>query len=189
MTTDRPINRDEFEAVRSGVWEYGMNILRFSLFDLGSLLLRNDKDGSRRKQWKDEVSTWMYAALNDEVVGLQQLFDPNTNVTGLAYSIKRFYSQVEFFMVKLGEAVMEEDQYEYYRIRLNNALYAAQRDTAQHLFKASQSTERQGFNQYDPRNVHLEGMEWKNRCATDGNYEFVVAENSAPVCREAYVGY
>jgi hypothetical protein len=180
----RKINREEFETVRAAIWECGMTNCRYEIFDLGGVLLRNDKDGSRRKQWKDEVSNWFYSAIDRE---LQQKFNPDCTLSGLEMMIWHFWNEIEYWMLRLGIAALDEEQASYYKTRLNHILYKFQKDTASYLTTGTNRMDDSPEpNNLDSRKVNLAGISWENHCASQGNYTFSVEKEECGCCAKAY---
>lgn len=151
--------------------------LRFQLFDLGKLLLRNDTDGDRNKKWRQKANEIIEASLNTFLPPIVDGKLPQGQEHHLDIKQKNdhlffIFNGIEDRLVKLGTSVLESDQHEFYKEELGTALFRCQKLIIEGLKAAVESG--------NPDFQCLKDIEWATYCCNHAlsrpQYEFSVRE-------------
>lgn len=107
--------------VRRNVLEGGAS-LRYGLFDMGKLFLKNDADGSRNRKWRDlvddilsehvtDVLPWRSAKLSD---GLIECPSPDT-IAAVCYVLREVFGRIDGNISDLLTAIFGDEQLSFIR--------------------------------------------------------------------------
>jgi len=162
------LDPEYLKEVRSYI-DHDFKNLRFDIYDLGALLLRNDKDGLRLKKWKDEVADWSREAVR---LSEGQWVSDEPTPKNLSEVIQHTYDAFESWVMVLGKAVFDVDQHEYFRLKMNHLLVESQTSLTRQL-RGIIFHSKPVAAQVDA----LNSIAWTQSCATEnGGYHFQVLE-------------
>lgn len=117
--------------------------LRYRMFDIGRLLLRNDLKNYRNEQWRNEV-TRIFDDRNDWM-------EPDP----FGFALKA----LDYHLPQLGRAVFDLDQHDVFDMLVNQELYAAQESLACRL---SMNAKEQGLPEFA----------WHSTCGKGGEADY-----------------